>query len=222
MVRVLSLNATDGGTALHRPLLARIDELAPDLLTLQEVRAHTVGLWRTTLEAAGYRLANTFGLARQHGLPHPGPFREDGLLIASRWPIHEPARADDAERPREHRRHVVAIGIQPPVGQRRRARPGRGGGRVDDEEVGVRGRPASARLAPHPTKPAPTGAPLLLVLDVSQRTPLCGIRQDVAGGRPSARRIRNGTAGEPSNGGPERPVRHPQTRVQEAHVPQDG
>ena len=28
MVRVLSLNATDGGTTLHRPLLARLAELA--------------------------------------------------------------------------------------------------------------------------------------------------------------------------------------------------
>jgi hypothetical protein len=28
---------------------------------------------------------DTFELARRHGLPQPGPFRADGLLIASRW-----------------------------------------------------------------------------------------------------------------------------------------
>jgi exonuclease III len=87
MIRVLSLNVTDGGTALHRLLLARLDELAPDLLTLQEIRSATLGRWRTDLAAAGYHLADTFELARRHGHPHPGPFREDGLLIASRWPI---------------------------------------------------------------------------------------------------------------------------------------
>jgi exonuclease III len=87
MIRVLSLNVTDGGTALHRPLLTRLDELAPDLLTLQEIRNATLGRWRTDLAAAGYHVADTFELARHHGHPHPGPFREDGLLIASRWPI---------------------------------------------------------------------------------------------------------------------------------------
>jgi exonuclease III len=87
MVRVLSLNVTDGGTTLHRPLLARLAELAPDLVTLQEIRSATVARWRADLQAAGYHLADTLDLARHHGLPHPGPFREDGLLIASRWPI---------------------------------------------------------------------------------------------------------------------------------------
>lgn len=47
MLRVLSLNVTDGGTALQRPLLARLDELAPDLISLQEVHSSTVGRWRT-------------------------------------------------------------------------------------------------------------------------------------------------------------------------------
>ena len=87
MVRVLSLNVTDGGTTLHRPLLARLAELAPDLVTLQEIRSTTVARWRADLQAAGYHLADTLELARHHGLPNPGPFREDGLLIASRWPI---------------------------------------------------------------------------------------------------------------------------------------
>ena len=87
MVRVLSLNVTNGGLALEAPLLARLDELAPDLVALQEVRAHTVGLWRDALQAAGLHVADTFTLAHHHGLPHPGPFREDGLLIASRWPL---------------------------------------------------------------------------------------------------------------------------------------
>ena len=87
MVRVLSLNVTDGGAALHRPLLARLDELAPDLIALQEIRSSTVGRWHADLESSGYHVADTFELARRLGLPHPGPFREDGLLIASRWPI---------------------------------------------------------------------------------------------------------------------------------------
>lgn len=87
MVRVLSLNVTDGGTTLHRPLLARLAELAPDLVTVQEIRSATVARWRAGLESAGYHLADTLELARRHGLPHPSPFREDGLLIASRWPV---------------------------------------------------------------------------------------------------------------------------------------
>ena len=87
MVRVLSLNVTDGGTTLHHPLLARLAELAPDLVTLQEIRSATVARWCADLRAAGYHLADTLELARHHGLPHPGPFRKDGLLIASRWPI---------------------------------------------------------------------------------------------------------------------------------------
>ena len=87
MLRVLSLNVTDGRTTLHRPLLARLAELAPDLVTLQEIRNATVARWRTDLQATSYHLADTRELARHHGLPHPGPFREDSLLIASRWPI---------------------------------------------------------------------------------------------------------------------------------------
>ena len=62
MVRVLSLNVTDGGTALHRPLLARLAELAPDLVTLQEIRNATVARWRADLQAAGYHLADTLEL----------------------------------------------------------------------------------------------------------------------------------------------------------------
>ena len=81
MVRMLSLNITDGGTALHRPLLARLTELAPDLLTLQEIRSDTVHTWRQTLERDGMHVDDTFELAHQNRLPHPRPFREDGLLI---------------------------------------------------------------------------------------------------------------------------------------------
>jgi endonuclease/exonuclease/phosphatase family metal-dependent hydrolase len=84
MPKVLSLNVTDGGRTLHPTFAARLDELAPDLVTLQEIRSDT--LWHRTLEGAGMHVADTFEIARQHGHPHPGPFREDGLLIASRWP----------------------------------------------------------------------------------------------------------------------------------------
>ncbi len=87
MPRVLSLNVTDGGRRLHPTFAARLDDLAPDLVTLQEIRSDTAATWRHTLEESGMHVADTFELARQHDLPHPGPFREDGLLIASRWPL---------------------------------------------------------------------------------------------------------------------------------------
>jgi exonuclease III len=87
MPKVLSLNVTDGGRRL-RPLVERaLGEVDPDLVTLQEMRSDTVGDWRRSLELAGFHVADTFELARRHDLPHPGPFRNDGLLIASRWPI---------------------------------------------------------------------------------------------------------------------------------------
>ena len=95
MPKVLSLNVTDGGRRL-RPLVERaLGKAAPDLVTLQEVRADTVGDWRRSLELAGFHVADTFELARRHDLPRPGPFRNDGLLIASRWPIQpiDPTRS---------------------------------------------------------------------------------------------------------------------------------
>ena len=66
MLRVLSLNVTDRGTALHHQLLARLDELAPDLVTLQEVRSATVARWCADLRAAGYHLADTLELHTTH------------------------------------------------------------------------------------------------------------------------------------------------------------
>jgi exodeoxyribonuclease III len=96
MLRVLSLNITSGGRRLHRPFFARLPALAPDLVTLQELRADTAASWRGSLLAAGYAVTDTFDLARRHAIPHPARFREDGLLIASRWPHQalDPMRLD--------------------------------------------------------------------------------------------------------------------------------
>ena len=88
MLRVLSLNVTNGGQRLQQPVFERLEALAPDLITLQELRSDTAPSWRPRLASAGYTTIDTFELARQHAIPHPGRFREDGLLIASRWPLH--------------------------------------------------------------------------------------------------------------------------------------
>ncbi|MBA3889548.1 MAG: hypothetical protein H0X64_03365 [Gemmatimonadaceae bacterium] len=95
MTRVLSLNITNGGQAIHQPFLASLEDLAPDLITLQEVRRDTAAAWCAPLAAAGYQVVDTFEIARELGTPHPGPFRMDGLMIASRWAISplDPLRA---------------------------------------------------------------------------------------------------------------------------------
>ena len=96
MPRILSLNVTNGGHRLHQPFFARLHELAPDLITLQEVRSDTRTRWRTPLQDAGYHVTDTFELAQEHAIAHPDRFREDGLLIASRWPLQalDPTRID--------------------------------------------------------------------------------------------------------------------------------
>ena len=77
MPRVLSLNVTDGGRTLHPALAARLDELAPDLVTLQEIRNDTTALWRRTLGGAGMQVCDTCEHVRQHGLPPPRPPPQD-------------------------------------------------------------------------------------------------------------------------------------------------
>ena len=87
MPKILSLNVTDGGRRLLPRVAEALPNLAPDLVTLQEIRVDTVAAWRATLEQAGLNTVDTFTLARRHDLPHPSRFRTDGLLIASRWPL---------------------------------------------------------------------------------------------------------------------------------------
>ena len=96
MPKVLSLNVTDGGRRLLPRIAEALPDLAPDLVTLQEIRADTVAAWRATLEQAGFHTVDTFTLARHYDLPHPSRFRNDGLLIASRWPLEalDPTRCD--------------------------------------------------------------------------------------------------------------------------------
>jgi exonuclease III len=89
MFRILSLNVTNGGGAYSNSFLANIKDHQPDLITLQEMRGDTVGRWRAQLEAENYHVADTFDLARKHGIDHSSRFRHDGLLVASRWPIRE-------------------------------------------------------------------------------------------------------------------------------------
>jgi endonuclease/exonuclease/phosphatase family metal-dependent hydrolase len=86
-VRVMSLNVRKGGPLILSRVIDHIQDSAVDLCGFQEIRASTVGNWRTSLERAGYAVVDTFALAREHGVPHPSAMREDGLLIASRWPV---------------------------------------------------------------------------------------------------------------------------------------
>ena len=89
MPRVLSLNVTDGGRRLHPTLAARLGDLAPDLVTLQEVRSDTVATWRHTLQHNGMHVADTFELARQHGHPPlPGVPANSGSRPS---PVSQPA-----------------------------------------------------------------------------------------------------------------------------------
>jgi endonuclease/exonuclease/phosphatase family metal-dependent hydrolase len=86
-VHVMSLNVRKGGPLILSRVIDHIQDSAVDLCGFQEIRASTVGNWRASLERAGYAVADTFALAREHGVPHPSAMREDGLLIASRWPV---------------------------------------------------------------------------------------------------------------------------------------
>lgn len=83
----MSLNVRKGGPQILSRVVDRIQDSAIDLCGFQEIRASTVGNWRTSLEGAGYTVTDTLALAREHGIPHPSAMREDGLLIASRWPL---------------------------------------------------------------------------------------------------------------------------------------
>lgn len=95
-MRVLSLNATDGGARVQPLFLGRLDELQPDIITLQEMRVQQVGSWRLHLAERGYYLADTFELAERFGVKLDGGFRQDGLALASRWPFEalDPTRWD--------------------------------------------------------------------------------------------------------------------------------
>lgn len=96
MPKVLSLNVTDGGRRLLPRVTEALPDVAPDLVTLQEIRVDTLAAWRAALEQAGFHTVDTFTQARRHDLPHPSRFRNDGLLIASRWPLEalDPTRWD--------------------------------------------------------------------------------------------------------------------------------
>ena len=84
MPKVLSLNVTDGDRRVQPLVADALASIAPDLVTLQEVRADTVSSWRSALGREGFHVTNTFDLTRRHDLPNPSRFRTDGLLIASR------------------------------------------------------------------------------------------------------------------------------------------
>jgi exonuclease III len=86
-MRVMSLNVRAGGRGVRPRVLDHVQDSAINLIGLQEIRTSTVGIWRSSLEGAGYDVADTFSLAREHGIPHPSALRTDGLLIASRWPL---------------------------------------------------------------------------------------------------------------------------------------
>lgn len=95
-MKVLSLNATDGGTRLYSHFFSRLGGLAPDVVTLQEMRRQQVGDWRRGLAERGYQVVDSFELADRFGVALDGGFRLDGLLLASRWPFEvlDPTRWD--------------------------------------------------------------------------------------------------------------------------------
>ena len=80
-------------TARWPDQFAAVRRLDPDVVTLQEVTAHTAGLWREALIRSGWRsFIFSFDLAPQSFLP-TGP-RRYGLVLAPRFPLasHDPQR----------------------------------------------------------------------------------------------------------------------------------
>lgn len=86
-MRILTLNATDGGRQVIAPLFSRLPELRADVITLQEMRRELVTGWRARLREAGFEVLDTFALMDELGLDHSGRFRQDGLLLATRYPL---------------------------------------------------------------------------------------------------------------------------------------
>lgn len=64
MPKLLSLNVTDGGRRVQTLVADALASLAPDLVTIQEVRAATSAIWRSALKREGFHVVDTFDLAR--------------------------------------------------------------------------------------------------------------------------------------------------------------
>lgn len=84
---ILSHNVHDGGASTLPYLLDWANEHQPDILTLQEVTGSTVERWCRGLTVRGYHVRHTFEFANEYNLPSSDTLREDGLLIAARWPV---------------------------------------------------------------------------------------------------------------------------------------
>lgn len=77
-MKVLSLNATNGGANLYQRFFNRLEVLERVFITLREMRTQPVHLWRRDLVERGYNVADSFEMADQFGKELDGRFRVDG------------------------------------------------------------------------------------------------------------------------------------------------